>query len=79
MNNKSIIGAMFICTALICTTLTFFLAAIVGSLKPNTDMMTKTWMYVQVESNVSYWLIAVIVALAATGLYLLLDNSKDKQ
>ena len=74
MNNRSVIGAMFICTALICATLTFFLAGIVSALKPNVDMMTKTWMYVQLEAYTSYWLIAAIVVLAAAGIYLIQDR-----
>lgn len=77
MNNKALIGAMFICTALICATITYFLAGIVSALKPNVDMMTETWMYVQLESYTSYWLIAAIVLLAAAGVYLLLEKSKE--
>lgn len=77
MNNKSIIGAMFICTALICATLTYFLSGIVSTLKPNVDMMTKTWMYVQLESYTSYWLIAAIVILASAGIYLLMEKYKE--
>jgi hypothetical protein len=74
LNNKSIIGAMFICTALICATITYFLSGIVSALKPNIDMMRKTWMYVQLEAYTSYWLIAAIVLLAAAGIYLLLEK-----
>jgi len=76
LNNKSLVGAMFICTAFICATLTYFLAGIVGSLQPNVDMMRKTWMYIQLEGYTSYWLIASIVLLAAAGIYLMTEKDR---
>lgn len=79
MNNKSIIGAMFICTALICSTLAYFFAGIIGSIRPNINMIAKKWMYIQQELYVPYWLIAVFVVIFVIGIYLLLDKSNEKK
>lgn len=79
MNSKPVIGALFICTASICSTLAFFLSGIIGALNPSTDMMMKSWMYTQQRFFVPYWLAAVFIALAAAGVYLILDRGKGKQ
>jgi len=79
LNGKSVIGALFICTALICSTLAYFLAGILGSIKPNIDMLRKKWMYTQLDLFVPYWLIAAFVVIFAIGFYLLMDKSKEKQ
>lgn len=54
------------------------MAGIVGALKPNVNMLSKTWIYLQRRFYVPYWLIMIFVVLAAVGVFLMLDKNKGK-